>query len=60
MGTDAIGNSAPNLIAFSKQFFPQASTFNATVVPGTGHGMNMEYSHPVTYGAMLDFLDSKL
>lgn len=60
MGTDAIDNSAPNLVAFSQQFFPQASTFNATVVPGTGHGMNMEYSHPVTYGAMLDFLDSNL
>jgi hypothetical protein len=60
MGTDVIGNSAPNLIAFSKQFFPKASTFNATVVPNTGHGMNMEYSHPVTYGTMLDFFDSKL
>lgn len=59
-GTSAIGDSAENLVAFSGRFFPKASPFNATVVPGTGHAPNLEYSHRVTYGAMLDFLDSKL
>lgn len=60
MGTAAIGDSAANLIAFSGQFFPKASPFNATIIPGTGHGLNMEYSHTQTYSAMLDFFDSKL
>lgn len=59
-GTSAIGESAENLIAFSEQFFPNASPFNATIIPGSGHGLNFEYSHPQTFGAMLDFLDSTL
>lgn len=37
--------------------FPHASPFNATVVPGAGHGLNMGYSHEFTFDAILDFLD---
>lgn len=60
MGTGAIDGAAPNLIEYSRQFFKKASKFNATIIPGTGHGMNMEYTHPLTFATMLDFLDQNL
>lgn len=61
MGTAAIKDSAPdapNLLALSSGSFANASPFNATVVPGAGHGLNLGYSHTFTYNTMLEFLDA--
>ncbi|KFA66079.1 hypothetical protein S40285_08137 [Stachybotrys chlorohalonatus IBT 40285] len=55
-GTAAIDNCAPDLIENSAQYFRSASVFNATIVPGAGHGLNFGYSHVTTYSAMLNFL----
>ncbi|KPM38210.1 hypothetical protein AK830_g8370 [Neonectria ditissima] len=53
----AIANaSLPTLLDASKAFFPHASRFNATVVPGAGHGLNYGYSHTFTYKAISEFL----
>lgn len=60
MATSAIAGASPNLISFSESFFPEASYFNATVIPKAGHGLNMGYSHVLTYETMLDFIDSEL
>jgi pimeloyl-ACP methyl ester carboxylesterase len=40
----------------ARQFFPKAKDVNITIVPGGGHGLNMEYGHETTYRAMNDFL----
>ncbi|KAI9902422.1 hypothetical protein N3K66_001774 [Trichothecium roseum] len=55
--TGAIDDKFSNLIEASGPMFPHASPFNATVVPGAGHGLNMGYSHEFTFDAILDFLD---
>ncbi|KAI9166545.1 hypothetical protein HJFPF1_02654 [Paramyrothecium foliicola] len=60
LGTSAIDNKAPNLIEASAQYFPKASTFNATVVPGAGHGLNIGYSHISTYDDILDFISTNV
>ncbi|KAI7972344.1 hypothetical protein EIK77_009785 [Talaromyces pinophilus] len=58
LATSAINGSASNLIVASKQYFENASPFNATVVPNAGHGLNLGYSHSITYATILDFLDT--
>ncbi|KND86764.1 hypothetical protein TOPH_08614 [Tolypocladium ophioglossoides CBS 100239] len=58
--TMIIHGSAPNLIEMSKISFKKASVFNATIVPGAGHGLNFQYSSVFTYKAILDFLKSHL
>lgn len=30
--------------------------FNVTIIPGAGHGLNLEYDHPTTYASVLNFL----
>lgn len=53
----ATGNPAlASIPAASKMFFPNAQNFEAFIVPGTGHGLNLAYSHPTTYGTMLNYL----
>lgn len=56
LNTVIINNSAPNLIEMSRQSFTKASAFNATIVPGAGHGLNLQYTSSFTYKAILDFL----
>ncbi|OAA74553.1 hypothetical protein LEL_08134 [Akanthomyces lecanii RCEF 1005] len=51
---------APNILEMSRPMFSKAKTFNATVVPGAGHGLNFGYSHTVTYKGILDFLKQEL
>ncbi|KAK2602131.1 hypothetical protein N8I77_008689 [Diaporthe amygdali] len=50
------GSSLPNFLEMSKPMFPSASKFEAIVVGEAGHGLNLEYSHPFTYGKILDFV----
>lgn len=53
----ATGNPAlASIPAASKMFFPNAAPFEVSIVPGAGHGLNLEYSHPTTYGTILEFL----
>ena len=40
----------------SKQYFPDASAFEVFIVPGSGHGLNLEYSHDITYQNIEMFL----
>ncbi|KAF9761003.1 hypothetical protein IL306_004015 [Fusarium sp. DS 682] len=54
--TASVDPELPSLLDISRQFFTHASRFNTTVVPGAGHGLNLGYSHTVTYDAILDFL----
>ena len=58
--TVLIQNSAPNLIESSRPSFKAASVFNATIIPGAGHGLNLQYTAGITYKAILDFLASHL
>ncbi|KAK4580518.1 hypothetical protein LTR86_000721 [Recurvomyces mirabilis] len=41
--------------AAALKFFPNATNPTAVVVPGAGHGLNLEYSHPFTYGKINDY-----
>ncbi|CAJ2513492.1 Uu.00g016110.m01.CDS01 [Anthostomella pinea] len=41
----------------SKQYFGNTSDFETVIVPATGHGLNLQYSWPTTYAAILDFFD---
>ncbi|KAK6841961.1 hypothetical protein PG989_009500 [Apiospora arundinis] len=43
-----------------KGFFTDPSYFDSFVVPGAGHGLNLEYTSPITYGRILDFFDTQL
>ncbi|KAM5351024.1 hypothetical protein ACJ41O_003747 [Fusarium nematophilum] len=54
--TGSVDEKLPSLLDTSRVFFPKASRFNTTVVPGAGHNLNSGYSHPVTYASMLEFL----
>jgi pimeloyl-ACP methyl ester carboxylesterase len=38
----------------------KSTNISTTVVPGAGHGLNLEYSHPVTYKAINDFFVQNL
>ncbi|KAI0159852.1 alpha/beta-hydrolase [Xylariaceae sp. FL1272] len=50
-------SSLPSIPASAKSSFKQASSFKAVIIPGAGHGLNLEYSWPTTYGTILDFFD---
>lgn len=39
----------------SKANFKKARKFEVSIVPGAGHGLNLAYSHPVTYATILNF-----
>ncbi|KAK7427216.1 hypothetical protein QQZ08_006329 [Neonectria magnoliae] len=54
--TDVVDASLPTLLHVTEAFFPNASRFNATVVPGAGHGLNYGYSHTFTYNSIFEFL----
>ncbi|RDI81626.1 hypothetical protein Vi05172_g8392 [Venturia inaequalis] len=61
-GGDCIitGNPAlPNLLAQSKPYLPNVKNFTGFVVPGSGHGLNLEYSHTLTYSTMLNYLQDQ-
>jgi len=60
MATSAIRDSAPDLIANSKQFFPSSSAFNSTVVAAAGHGLFLGYSAFSAFDAIFEFLDHNL
>jgi pimeloyl-ACP methyl ester carboxylesterase len=53
----ATGNGQASIPSSLKNSMPNASV-EVVIVPGTGHGLNMEYSHQETYKTMLDFLDA--
>lgn len=57
MATSAIDDKFPNLIASSEPMFPNASPFNATVIPNAGHGLNLGYSSSGAFDAILEFID---
>lgn len=51
------GNQAlPNIPSSSKQYFPNTNTFETFIVPGSGHALNLEYSHETTYQHIQQFL----
>ncbi|KAL7920930.1 hypothetical protein ACQKWADRAFT_314431 [Trichoderma austrokoningii] len=56
--TTTIQGAYPDLLAASKPSFPSAASFNTTIVPGAGHGLNMGYSHVSTYDFIFNFLSS--
>lgn len=49
-----MGNSS--FLDVSASLLKKASPFEAFVVPKAGHGLNLEYSWPTTYGKILHFL----
>ncbi|KAK5102261.1 hypothetical protein LTR70_000047 [Exophiala xenobiotica] len=42
--------------AASQKLFPAASSFEVSIISGAGHGLNLHYTHPTTYGTMQNFL----
>ncbi|KAM0224794.1 hypothetical protein ACHAQD_001589 [Fusarium lateritium] len=54
--TVSAGVELPSLLDLSRNFFTKASRFNTTIIPGAGHGLNLAYSHTITYDAIFDFL----
>lgn len=50
--------SLPNIPSSSQQYFPDAKPFEVFIVPGTGHALNLEYTHPTSYSTINTFLDS--
>lgn len=55
-------NGAPNGSSIPAQAQKTFTSTNITaeIVPGAGHGLNLEYSHPITYKAINDFFKEKL
>lgn len=49
--------SDPSIPAQVQEYFPNTTYFDAFVVPETGHGLNLAYTHPLTYSTILDFLE---
>ncbi len=45
----------PNIPSTSKNYIPNAKNFEVTIIPGAGHGLNLEYSHPTTYASILNY-----
>lgn len=58
MQTGPIMSSAPDLLQYSRRNFCAASVFETSVTPGAGHGLNYQFSAPLTYKAIIDFLNS--
>ncbi|KAI0387769.1 Alpha/Beta hydrolase protein [Hypomontagnella monticulosa] len=54
------GVSTPSLPAQANQSLTNAKPFEAVVVPGAGHGLNLEYSAQNTYTSILDFFDANV
>jgi hypothetical protein len=54
--TTTIQGAFSNLVAASQPFFPNASRFETTVVPGGSHVLNWGYSHTPTYASIFKFL----
>ncbi|KAM3430310.1 hypothetical protein NHJ13734_007801 [Beauveria thailandica] len=54
------GSDASNILTMSEPMFKQAKSFNTTIVPGAGHGLNFGYSHTETYRDMINFLKETL
>ncbi|ETS84808.1 hypothetical protein PFICI_02833 [Pestalotiopsis fici W106-1] len=46
--------SIPEMVQHS---FQNATYFDAVIVTGSGHGLNLEYTWPTTYSNILDFID---
>ncbi|ETN46236.1 uncharacterized protein HMPREF1541_00420 [Cyphellophora europaea CBS 101466] len=60
-GGDCLLTGDPSLSSIpesSKQYFPNAKNFEVVIVPGAGHGLNLQYTHTQTYSAMLEFLSA--
>lgn len=58
-GGDCYATGSPALAsipAASAQYIPNAAPFEAFIVPGAGHGLNLQYTYPTTYGTILNFL----
>ncbi|KAF3006953.1 hypothetical protein E8E14_003185 [Neopestalotiopsis sp. 37M] len=47
----------PSIPEMVKGSFQNASYFDAVLIPGSGHGLNLEYTWPITYSTILDFMD---
>lgn len=47
-----------NIPSQSADYIPNAEDFTVTIIPDAGHGLNLQYSWPTTYGSMLDYLSS--
>ena len=45
----------PNVVAAAQKTFPNARNFKTVIVPGAGHGLNYDYSHPFTYQSINDY-----
>ncbi|KAM4057221.1 alpha/beta hydrolase family protein [Hirsutella rhossiliensis] len=58
--TDPINHSARDLLQASKRNFKSASVFKTVVIPGAGHGLNYQYSAPLTYRAILNFIKTNV
>ncbi|QIW98327.1 hypothetical protein AMS68_003845 [Peltaster fructicola] len=41
--------------AYSKNYIANANPFDVVIVPGAGHGLNLEYTHPFTFGTINNF-----
>ncbi|KAI2620084.1 Alpha/Beta hydrolase protein [Hypoxylon sp. NC1633] len=52
--------SDPSIPAQSKETFTNPSYFEAVVVPGAGHGLNLEFTAQQTYTSILDFFDKNI
>ncbi|KAI1616062.1 Alpha/Beta hydrolase protein [Exophiala viscosa] len=53
----ATGNPAISSIpAAVKEYFPDSSNFQSFIVPDSGHGLNLEYTHEITYQQISQFL----
>ena len=52
------GGTLPNIPSSSQQYIPNASPFQVFIVPGAGHGLNLQYTHPTTYSTINSFLAS--
>lgn len=55
-------NGAPNGSSIPAQAQKTFTSTNitTTIVPGAGHGLNLEYSHPFTYKSVNDFFAAKV
>ncbi|KAI0470457.1 Alpha/Beta hydrolase protein [Xylariaceae sp. FL0804] len=53
--------TTPSIPAMVEPYFNHPpSNFTAVVVPGAGHGLNLDYSHPFTYKTIQDFFDANV
>lgn len=56
----ATGDESSNatIVDAVNQFFPNATAFDAFLVPAAGHALNLEYSHNTTYRYISQFLQT--